>query len=129
MYQDYTNTANWQITNGMTVFATTGEKVGTVHNFDLQAGYLDVHKGWLFTKDFYVPFTAVDTVTEEGVVLRLTKDEIEQPQYAQPPVIQNSAQGEIGDATGIPPAQTTADPTAINEWDRTDEPARPGSGW
>jgi hypothetical protein len=84
--QGYMNTANWQIASGMTVYATDGSKLGTVRNYDPQAGYLDVHKGVLFTKDFYVPMGAVDAVTEDGVTLQLTKNDLQDERYAAPPV-------------------------------------------
>lgn len=82
----YPNTANWNIADGMTVYSTDGEKVGTVRNYDPQAGYLDVQKGWLFKKDFYVPQAQVDAVTPDGVTLKLTKDELENDRYSSPPV-------------------------------------------
>jgi hypothetical protein len=86
MYQNQTitNPANWQLADGMTVFATDGTKVGTLRNYDPDDGYLDVRKGWLFTRDFYVPFSAVESVAEDGVVLCLTKDALEDDRYAAP---------------------------------------------
>jgi len=126
MASDYTahNPANWQIENGMTVYGSDGEKLGTVRNYDPQAGYLDVQKGWLFTKDFYVPLSAiqsamgegltlpqvggpsaltagrttVETETGTGITLRLTKDDLEDDRYASPPTA-SSATGEVGSRT------------------------------
>jgi hypothetical protein len=89
--QGYMNTANWQITNGMTVYATDGSKLGTVRNYDPHAGYLDVHKGVLFTKDFFVPLSAVDAVAEDGITLQLTKDDLQNDRYASPPVFTGGA--------------------------------------
>ena len=87
MFQNQTtpNTANWQITNDMTVYATDGTKLGTVRNYKPGDDYLDVRKGWLFTKDFYVPLDAVNAVTVDGITLRLTKDALEDDRYAAPP--------------------------------------------
>ena len=82
----FPNTANWNIADGMTVYATDGEKIGTVRNYDPQAGYLDVQKGWLFKKDFYVPMDQVDAVTEEGITLKLTKDALASDLYSSPPM-------------------------------------------
>ncbi|MGH2391387.1 MAG: PRC-barrel domain-containing protein, partial [Chloroflexota bacterium] len=79
-------TANWQISEGMTVYATDGTKLGTVRNYNPQAGYLDVRKGWLFTKDFYVPTSAVDAVAEDGLTLTLAKDDLDDARYGSPPV-------------------------------------------
>ena len=87
MMQNQTTTGigNWEIADGMTVYGAAGEKVGTVRNYDPRAGYLDVRKGWLFTKDFYVGLSAVQSVNEDGIVLRLTKEELNDDRYASPP--------------------------------------------
>jgi len=82
----YMSTANWQIVDGMTVYATDGTKLGTLRNYNPQAGYLDIQKGWLFTKDFYVPAEKVDTVAEDGITLKLTKDDLNDPRYSSPMV-------------------------------------------
>jgi hypothetical protein len=83
--QGPTTIANWQITDGMTVYATDGSKLGTVRNYNPRADYLDVHKGWLFAKDFYVPTSTIDAVTEDGLTLRLTKDDLDDVRYSSPP--------------------------------------------
>ena len=82
--QGYVSTANWQIVEGMTVYATDGTKLGTLRNYNPQAGYLDIKQGWLFTKDFYVPSDMVDTVAEDCITLRLTKDDLDDPRYSTP---------------------------------------------
>lgn len=74
-----------KLANGMTVYGMDGDKLGTLRNYDPQAGYLDVQKGWLFHKDFYIPLTAVQEVDEAGVTLRLTKANLDDVQYASPP--------------------------------------------
>jgi len=79
------NTASWQITDGMTVHGLDGEKLGTVRNYDPQLDYLDVQKGWLFHKDFYVPTTAVTAVDPDGVTVQLTKQDLDDDRYAAPP--------------------------------------------
>jgi hypothetical protein len=43
-----------------------------------------VHKGVLFTKDFYVPMDTVDAVAEDGVTLRLTKEDLADDRYSTP---------------------------------------------
>jgi uncharacterized protein YrrD len=85
-YREPVSTANWQIVNGMTAYATDGSKLGTVRNYNPQMGYLDVQKGWLFHKDFFVPTSMIDTVAEDGITLRLTKDDLDDPRYTSPPV-------------------------------------------
>jgi hypothetical protein len=122
MSSDYTahNPANWQIEDGMTVYGSDGEKLGTVRNYDRRAGYLDVQKGWLFAKDFYVPLSAiqsamgdgltvrqvggpsaltegrttVETATGTGITLRLTKEDLEDDRYASPPAISGAVDKE-----------------------------------
>jgi hypothetical protein len=80
------STASWQITDGMTVHGMDGEKLGTVRNYDPQVDYLDVQKGWLFHKDFYVPTTAVTAMDRDGVSLSLTKQDLADDRYATPPI-------------------------------------------
>lgn len=96
VYTDVTkNPANWQIVNGMTVYATDGAKVGTVRDYDPTASWLAVHKGLVFTKDFYVPIDAVDTVTEEGVVLQLTKDDLDSDRFNTPPRAEGTTYNDV----------------------------------
>jgi hypothetical protein len=83
--QPTSNTANWEISDGMTVYGATGEKVGTVRNYDPRAGYLDIQKGWLFTKDFFVGMAAVQTVDENGIALRLTNADLKDERFSSPP--------------------------------------------
>ena len=83
----FSNTASWQIADDMTVYTFDGEKVGKVRNYDPQAGYVDVQKGWLFKKDFYVPLAAISSVDEDGITLKLTKDALEDDRYSLPPAL------------------------------------------
>ncbi|HXT37823.1 MAG TPA: DUF2171 domain-containing protein [Chloroflexota bacterium] len=85
-HQTFDTTAAWQITDGMTVYASDGNKVGTVQNYAPNVGYIDARKGWLFTKDFYVPLSDIDTVTEDAVTLKLTMDALADDRYSIPPV-------------------------------------------
>jgi hypothetical protein len=84
-HQPISDTADWPIMEGMTVYGMDGEKLGTVRNYDPQADYLDVQKGWLFHKDFYVPVTAVNAVMGDGLTLRLTHHDLDDGRYATPP--------------------------------------------
>jgi len=79
------NTASWQITDGMIIHGMDGEKLGSVRNYDPQVDYLDVQKGRLFHKDFYVPTTAVAAVDRDGVTLGLSSRDIADDHYAAPP--------------------------------------------
>jgi uncharacterized protein (TIGR02271 family) len=101
MYQDQKNmnTANWQIADGMTVYATDGTKLGTIENYNPADGYLAVRKGWLFPKDFFVPMGAVETVTEDGVVLGLARDALDDDRNAVPPTFTDATAGTYGQTT------------------------------
>ena len=74
-------TGEIEIASGMTVYDSAGDKVGTIHNYDDQNGYLDVRKGWLFPKDIYVPVGMVDQVTPDGIFLRTTSDQLQNGDY------------------------------------------------
>ncbi len=73
------------IVDGMTVYGSDAEKLGSVQDFDVAAGYLDVRKGWLFTKDFYVPLRQIRTVDDTGVTLLLTKVDLTDERYNTQP--------------------------------------------
>jgi len=88
------HTTTWQIADGMTVYGTDGEKLGTVRNYAPQHGYLDIQKGRLFHKDFYVPLTAVERVDEEGIALRLAKQDLDDDRYATRPTAGGTVYGE-----------------------------------
>jgi hypothetical protein len=84
MSQD--QTAPWQITNDTIVYTSDGAKVGYVRNYDPRVSYLDVQKGWLFPRDIYVPLVAVEAVTGEGVILRLTQSDLEDDRFDERPL-------------------------------------------
>jgi hypothetical protein len=88
------HSAPWQIADGMAVYATDGEKVGTIRNFDPQADYFDVQKGRLFHKDFYVAMDDVSMVNASGIVLRRAKEDLEDDRYAAPPKASGTADKE-----------------------------------
>lgn len=77
----------------MTVHAGDGEKLGTVRNYRPEEGFLDVRKGGLVTRNFYVPMADIDTVTDEGVFMKLTRDALDDPRYGTPPAAGDGAPG------------------------------------
>jgi uncharacterized protein (TIGR02271 family) len=79
-----TGSAQYQIANGATVYDAAGDKVGTVAQYDPQAGYLLVEKGWLFHKDIYIPTSAINATNEDGIFLNLYKDDLNAEQYSSP---------------------------------------------
>jgi len=83
--QPISDTADWPIRDDMTVYGLNGEKLGTVCNYDPQAGWLEIQKGWPFHKEFYIPVSSVGTVMGDGLTLRLTKEDLDDDRYASPP--------------------------------------------
>lgn len=73
------------IVSGTPVFDAAGEKLGEVSEPDAGAGYLIVHKGFLFPKDIYVPENAIARKTTDGVFLKLDKRQIQDQGWDQPP--------------------------------------------
>jgi uncharacterized protein YrrD len=84
--QAYDDKNYLRVVDGMTVYTRSGDKVGTVRNYSPQSGYIDVHKGWLFSKDFYVPVSQIDTIAEDGITLDLEKDDLAGDNYNYPPM-------------------------------------------
>lgn len=61
------------LTQGMDVFGSDGEKVGSVQ--DVQGDYVVVSKGFFFPTDYYIPFSALGNADANSVYLNVTKDE------------------------------------------------------
>lgn len=68
---------------GWNVYGRDEEKIGDVS--EIGANYLLVQKGWLFTTDTYVPFSAIASVGEDHVVLNVSKDQLDQFDWSSPP--------------------------------------------
>ena len=82
MYSDQS-----QIPDGATVYDSAGDKIGTVHENNVQGAYLVVQKGFLFHKDFYVPLSAIARADEEGVYLTVSTAELSDSRYDSPPMV------------------------------------------
>lgn len=65
-----------EIVPGTPVYDIDGSKVGEVNRFDGQQGYLDVKKGLIFTRDVYIPLSAIGQRTADGIYLNLQKSEL-----------------------------------------------------
>ncbi len=75
-----------QFYEGATVTDMAGEKIGTLHAYDPQGGYITVQKGFLFHKDLYIPVSAVQNTDAEGnVQLSLHKDDLSDSRYDSAP--------------------------------------------
>ena len=73
------------IAPGETVYDASGDKIGTVQQYDPQADCLVVEKGFLFTRDIYIPGSAIQRSDANGVRITLTKDELKEHRYGSPP--------------------------------------------
>jgi uncharacterized protein (TIGR02271 family) len=89
-----------QFVEGASVYDTTGAKVGTLRAYNAQGGYLLVEKGWLFSKDLYIPLAAVQGTDAAGDVhLELRKDDLQGDRYAIPPAGGMTVAGGDGQST------------------------------
>ncbi|HEY7343394.1 MAG TPA: hypothetical protein VH591_21160 [Ktedonobacterales bacterium] len=73
------------ITVGTDVFDANGDKVGTVRQYNPQASYMVLEKGTLFKKDLYVPVSAINRTTTDGIQLNLFKDDLKADRFTAPP--------------------------------------------
>jgi hypothetical protein len=61
---------------GAPVYDMTGEKVGSVAAVNLPNEYFTLEKGVVFTRDFYVPLSAVERMSPDAVHLNVDKDQM-----------------------------------------------------
>jgi hypothetical protein len=71
---------------GTTVFGSDGEKIGDVA--EIQADYIVIEKGFIFTKDLFIPMSTIASQDADGIRLDLTKDEVEHRDWSTPPPLQ-----------------------------------------
>jgi len=88
----YNTSGQIPITVGTDVFDANGEKVGTVKQYNPQASYMVLEKGMLFKKDLYVPVSAIDRTTTDGIRLSLFKDDLKADRFTAPPETMGSQQ-------------------------------------
>jgi hypothetical protein len=91
-----------------TVFDMNGDKIGTVTEYDPQAGYFVVQKGWLFPKDRYIPLTAVAGVYTDGVHLNLAQSDLQDRSWDVPPT-SGTASGTTGMTAAAPSGPVVSD--------------------
>src|ERR671939_625120 len=91
-----------QVHDGMDVFDTDDQKVGTVA--ETAEGYLRVPTGFLgLGKEHYIPLSAIRSVDGEAIHLSVAKDRLDEFEYAQAPI---EADGEY-DGTTVERTTTT----------------------
>ena len=76
---------------GADILDNAGELVGSLEAATGQAGYLTIVKGIFFTKGIFLPMSAVDHVSDEGIHLNLRKDELGDSRFDTPPGVPGTA--------------------------------------
>lgn len=76
---------NLSITPGMNVYDANGDKVGSVQEFNPQANMMVVEKGFIFTKDLYIPTRAISNSSGNDLYLNVTKDDLKNDRYTTAP--------------------------------------------
>lgn len=74
--EGHTAAAAGQLIVGAPVYDMTGERVGSVSAVDLPNEYFTLEKGIVFTRDFYVPLSAVERMSPDAVHLNVDKDQM-----------------------------------------------------
>lgn len=77
------NNNNFSLQQGMTVYGFDGDKIGDVDVIEVE--YFIVRKGFFFPEDHYIPFSAIQSVDGEDVVLNVTKDDALNQEWNQVP--------------------------------------------
>lgn len=78
MERDFQN-----VQHGTTVYDRDGTNLGTVA--DVAQNYLLVQKGFFFTTDRYIPFSAIARVEQDGIYVNASRDELDTLGWDQPP--------------------------------------------
>lgn len=70
---------------GTHVFSADGEEIGVISN--VERDYFQVKKGMFFRKDVYLPLSSITgtALGGDGVQVNVTKDEIENGNFSEPP--------------------------------------------
>jgi uncharacterized protein (TIGR02271 family) len=103
-----------QIQSGWDVYGSDGDKIGDVS--DVGPNYVLVTKGFLFTKDIYIPTSAITGIENERVYLNVAKDQVDSMGWDQAPVSDTgygtAAYGTTSDTTGT--TYTDEDSTTVS---------------
>jgi len=104
------------------VYDTSGEKVGALHAYDPEGGYITVQKGFLFHKDLYIPLSAVQGTDADGNIrLSLHKDDLADARYDNPPA--GGASGGLASEDSYAQRTTVADTTTTTRVQAAPAPA------
>ncbi len=97
-----------RIAQGTNVYGSDGDKVGDVA--EVGTNYVLVQKGWLFTRDIYIPVSAITSVDEDGVYLNISKDQVNSMDWDMAP---------MDDATTTSYGSTTTSTTGMRDTSAT----------
>lgn len=97
------------ITPGTDVYDINDDKVGTVHQYNPRAACLVVQKGFIFTRDIYIPTSAIARNDSGGIYLNLSKEDLKDERYSTWPV---------AGTTTTPSARSTTARTRTDDADR-----------
>lgn len=106
------------IPEGTSVHDVSGEKIGHISFSAMRDGFFVVEKGWLFTHQLYLPATAILAHDADGLTLRLSKEELKQDRWKQPP---ESAPSDIAAQAPVYPNSPMPTPSPAKEEEGTDE--------
>ena len=73
----------WIVQPGTDVYGSDDKKIGSVD--DIQGEYLVVHKGFFFPKDHYIPFSAINSHTDDRINLNVSAEEATNRDWDQVP--------------------------------------------
>jgi hypothetical protein len=95
MADGYQSSGSQRLVDDMAVFDVSGEKVGKVSG--ASGDYFTLEKGLLFTRDYYVPMSAVSRIDPDGVYLTVRKDDVKNRGWENPPVGGQQRQESFGE--------------------------------
>jgi hypothetical protein len=86
--------ASPSIPAGATIYDVSGEKLGKVGAGIALGDYFRLEKGLLFPHEYYVPKSAISLIDAEGVHLNVTKEEMKNSGWENPPLERRVTFGE-----------------------------------
>ncbi|HET9014573.1 MAG TPA: DUF2171 domain-containing protein [Thermomicrobiaceae bacterium] len=116
------------IQHGWDVEDNNGNKVGDVA--EVAGTYIVVSQGWLFPTERYVPRSALREVRDNKVFLTVSKDEIDQRGWDQPPLTSTTApagttRDQSGSSVSADQFETPGNKYAANQLTVPDESSNP----
>jgi len=99
------------VQSGATVYGSDGDKIGDVA--EVGPNYILVQQGWLFTKDIYIPLSAVSGADNDGITLNITKPQVSNMGWDSAPMEEtttstNTAGASLVEDTGFSTRGTTS---------------------